>query len=76
MCISPVQSIKTGINWNIAKKRYNILRTTGSTADENQDVKYVFVDINCPLKIVFEDGTSEFFKDITELNEPIEKYMP
>ena len=64
------------IKLDIVKKRYNILRTTGSIADENQDVKYVFVDINCPLKIVFKDGTSEFFKDITELNELIEKYMP
>ena len=58
------------------KKRYNVLKSTRSVADENQDVKYVFADINCRLKIVFKDGTSELFKDISELNELIEKHMP
>ena len=36
----------------------------------------VFADINCRLKAVFKDGTSEFFKDISELNELIEQRRP
>ena len=60
------------IQLDLTKKRYNILRSTRSIVDENQDVNYVFADINCRLKIVFKDGTSDFFEDITELNEWIE----
>ena len=44
-------------------------------ADENPDVNYVFADINCRLKVVFKNGTSDFLKDISELNELIEKHM-
>ena len=53
---------------------YNILKR--SIADEKQDVIYVFADVNCRLTVVFKDGTSEFFKDISELNELIEQRMP
>ena len=60
------------IKLDLTKKRYNILRRTRSIVDENQGVSYVFADINCRLKIVFKDGTSDFFEDITELNERIE----
>ena len=53
------------------KKKYNILKS----ADEKQDVNYVFTYINCRWKVVLKDGVSEFFKDIPELNEPIEQRM-
>ena len=46
------------------KKKYNVLRTK-SIADENQNVNYVFPDISCRLKLVFKNGTSDFFKGIT-----------
>ena len=46
-----------------------------SIADENQDVNYVFADYNCRLKVAFKNRTSEFFTDINELNELIEKRM-
>ena len=58
------------------KKRHNILKSARSIADGKQDVNYVFADINCRLKVVFKDGTSEFFEDISELNELIEQCMP
>ena len=58
------------------KKRYNILKSARSIADEKQDVNYVFADVNCRLKVVFKDGTSEFLKNISELNELIEQRMP
>ena len=64
------------VKLDLTKKRYNILRIARSIADEKQDVKYVFADINCRLKAVFKDGTSEFFKDISELNELIKERMP
>ena len=46
------------VKLDLTKKRYNILRIARSIADEKQDVKYVFADINCRLKAVFKDGTS------------------
>ena len=62
------------VKLDLTKKRYNILKR--SIADEKQDVIYVFADVNCRLTVVFKDGTSEFFKDISELNELIEQRMP
>ena len=60
---------------DLTKKRYNCLRSARSIANENQDINYVIADINCRLKVVFKNGTSDFFKNIIELNELIEKYM-
>ena len=64
------------VKLDLTKKRYNILKSARSIADGKQDVNSVFADVNCRLKVVFKDGTSEFFKDISELNELIEQRMP
>ena len=56
---------------NLTKKRYNVLWSTRSITNKNQDVNYVFADINCRLKTVFKDGTFDLFEDISELNERI-----
>ena len=37
--------------------------------------KTLTADFNCRLKVVFNDGTCESFKDISELNELIEQRM-
>ena len=63
------------IKLDLIKNRCHVLRSTRSIANENQDINYVFADINCRLKVVFKNGTSDFFKDIIELNELIEKYV-
>ena len=57
------------VKLDLKKKRYSILMSARSIVDGKQDVNYVFADINCRLKVVFKDRTSEFFKDISELNE-------
>ena len=66
------------VKLDLKKKRCDILKRSiaRSIVDEKQDVNYVFADINCRLKVVFMDGTSEFLKDISELNELIEQRMP
>ena len=63
------------IKLDLTKKRYNVLGSARSIADENQDINYVFADINRRLNVDFKNGTSDFFKDIIELNELIEKYI-
>ena len=50
------------IKLDLTKKRYNVLRSARSSANENQDINYVFADINCRLKVVFKNGTSDFLK--------------
>ena len=55
------------VKLDLPKKRCNILKSARSIADEKQGVNYVFADINCRLKVVFKDGTSEFFKELNEL---------
>ena len=63
------------VKLDLTTKRHNILKSARSIADEKQDVKYVFADVNCRLKVVFNEGTFEFLKDISELNELIEQRM-
>ena len=63
------------VKLDLTKKRHNILKSARSIADEKQDIKYVFADVNCRLKVVFNEGTFEFLKDISELNELIEQRM-
>ena len=63
------------VKLDLTKKRHNILKSARSIADKKQDVKYVFADVNCRLKVVFNEGTFEFLKDISELNELIEQRM-
>ena len=57
-------------------KEVQYFEESRSVADGKQDVNYVFADINCRLKVVFKDVTSEFVKDISELNELIENCVP
>ena len=57
-------------------KEVQCFEESRAVADEKQDVNYVFADINCRLKVVFKDVTSEFVKDISELNELIENSVP
>ena len=57
-------------------KEVQCFEESRSVADEKQDVNYVIADINCRLKVVFKDVTSEFVKDISELNELIENCVP
>ena len=63
------------VKLGLTKKSCNISKSARSIADEKQDVNYVFADVSYRLKVVFKEGTSEFFKDISELNEVIEQRM-
>ena len=38
--------------------------------------KTLAINVNSRLKVVSKDGTSQFFKDISVLNELIEQRMP
>ena len=59
------------IKLNLTKCRYRILKDAIDLAKEHPDLDYVFADVNCRLKIVFKDGTSNFFNNIDNLKSMI-----
>ena len=54
---------------DLTKSRYQELVNAMKLVEEFDDVKYVFADINCRLKVVMEDGSSRFFRNCEELSE-------
>ena len=59
------------IKLDLTRRRYRILKDAIDLAKEHPDLDYVFADVNCRLKIVFKDGTSNFFNDIDNLKSMI-----
>ena len=55
------------IKLDLTKRRYKILKDAIDLAKEHPDLNYVYVDVNCRLKVVFKDGSSNFFNDIDDL---------
>ena len=51
------------IKLDLTKRRYRILKEAIDLAKEHPDLDYVFTDVNCCLKVVFKDDTSNFFID-------------
>ena len=51
--------------------KYGILKGVIDLAKEHPDLDNVFADINCPLKVVFKDGKSNFFNGINNLKSVI-----
>ena len=40
---------------DLTKRRYEVLKKAINLANGNDDVDYVFTDVNCRLKVVFKD---------------------
>ena len=55
------------IKLDLTKRRYKILKDAIDLAKEHPDLNYVYADVNCRLKVVFKDGSSNFFNDIDDL---------
>ena len=55
------------IKLDLTKRRYKILKDAIDLAKEQPDLKYVYADVNYHLKVVFKDGSSNFFNDINDL---------
>ena len=56
---------------DLTKRRYGILKDAIDLAKKHPDLNYVFEDVNCRLKVVFKDGTSNFFNGIDKLKSMI-----
>ena len=59
------------IKLDLRKRRYRILKDAIDLAKQRPDLDCIFADVNCRLKVVFKDGTSNFFNDIDNLKSMI-----
>ena len=57
---------------NLTKGRYEVLKKTITLVNGNNDVDYVFTDVNCRVKVIFKDKRSSFFNDIDDLKKLLE----
>ena len=55
------------IKLDLTKRRYKILKDAIDLAKEHSDLNYVYADVNCCLKVVFKDSSSNFFNGIDDL---------
>ena len=59
------------IKLDLTKRRYRILTDAIELAKEHPNLDCVFPDVNCRLKVVFKDITSNFFNDTDNLKSMI-----
>ena len=52
---------------DLTKKRYKIFADAIDFVKAYKNVDYVMADINCRLKVVFKNGRSSFFGNISDL---------
>ena len=57
------------VKLDLTKKRYLIFSEALKLSQNFESVNFVMVDINCRLKVVFKDGSYEFFTDCDNLRE-------
>ena len=57
------------VKLDLTKKRYLIFSGALKLSQNFESVNFVMVDINCRLKVVFKDGSYEFFTDCDNLRE-------
>ena len=48
------------LKFDLTKNRYKIFTKALETVNSYDNVNYVMADINCPLKVVFKDGSGKF----------------
>ena len=61
------------VKLDLTKKRYPIFTKAMQLVKNNKAVRLVMVDINCRLKVVFNDGNSLFFSDCDSLHDILNK---
>ena len=55
------------ITLDLKKLRYEILKDAIDLEKKLPDFEYVYADVDCRLRVVFKDGTFNFFNDIENL---------
>ena len=58
---------KNGVHLDLSKERFTLYRKARNLVKSKKFVKYVYVDVNCRLKIKFEINKESLFSSINEL---------
>ena len=58
---------KNGVHLDLSKERFTLCRKAKILVKSKKFVKYVYVDVNCQVKIKFENNRESFFSSINEL---------
>ena len=58
---------KNGMHLDLTKERFTLYQKARDLVKSKKFVKYVYVDVNCPLKVKFENNKESFFSSISEL---------
>ena len=55
------------VQLDLSKTRYNLLKEAKALTEDLEDVKFVYADINCRLKVHLKDDSEMFFSSIDNL---------
>ena len=56
------------VRLDLTKQRYDLLKEARKLVDGHPNVKFVYADINCRLKVKFNEGIDQFFESMEKLN--------
>ena len=62
------------IRLDLTKNRYKLLRHSSDLVKNNENIKFVYADINCRLKIRMVDGGDKVFSDIDDIKDILESF--
>ena len=68
------KNLKKGVKVHfdlIKRKRYKLLQDANNLVKDNREVKFCYADINCQLKVKWNDNSCEdsFFSSMNELED-------
>ena len=58
---------KNGMHLDLIKERFTLYQKARDLVKSKKFVKYVYVDVNCRLKVKFENNKESFFLSISKL---------
>ena len=58
---------KNGVHLDLNKHRFKLYQKARDLVKSKKFVKYPYVDVNCRLKVNFENNKESFFSSISEL---------
>ena len=58
---------KNGVHLDLTKERFTLYQKARDLVKSKKFVKYVDVDVNCQLKVKFENNKESFFSSVSEL---------
>ena len=64
------------VKLDLTKERYGLLKSARERVSNLENVKYVYVDLNCRLKIRMQDDKEFFFNSIDDLVDKVDPVYP